>query len=223
MQTWQPRGSTSSGALPDSPVFPVRGGGHGDRHNLGRRIKHIVAIADELRSADGLAPLPKRITPHTFRRTVTLSFQAGKDLVFVQRQVGHADWKTTLGIYTQVSRRTVDPEIRTLLEIFVGDLGPDGSRCPRPAPQASKDRQLTPLSGLTKLRHGQVSLRCDKVSCNCDKSTCLKGAGNSLWDSRSATSRRVDPAWVGAAFVSRRASARPPGRTPIGADGRLRP
>jgi integrase len=112
----------------DSPFFPVRGGGHGDRHNLGRRIKHIVSIADELRSANGLAPLPKRITPHTFRRTfVTLSFQAGKDLVFVQSQVGHADWKTTLGIYTQVSHRTVDPEIRTLLEIFLGDLGPDGA------------------------------------------------------------------------------------------------
>jgi integrase len=108
------RESLSGKPAQDSPFFPVRGGGHGDRHNLGRRIEHIVSIAHELRSANGLAPLAKRITPHTFRRTfVTLSFHAGKDLVFVQSQVAHADWKTTRGIYTQVSRRTVDPEIRT--------------------------------------------------------------------------------------------------------------
>ena len=112
--------SLSQEPAPASAVFPVRGGGHGDRHNLGRRIKHIVTIANDLRSEQGLAPLPKRITPHTFRRTfVTLSFQAGKDLVFVQSQVGHADWKTTLQIYTQVSHRTVDPEIRGLLHSFL--------------------------------------------------------------------------------------------------------
>jgi integrase len=106
----------------DSPVFAVRGGGHGDRHNLVRRIDHIVVAANELRAAQGLASLPKRITPHTFRRTfVTLSFQAGKDLVYVQSQVGHADWKTTLDIYTQVSHRTIDAEIRELLEIFFGE------------------------------------------------------------------------------------------------------
>jgi len=72
---------------PTVPCSPSRGGGHGDRHNLGRRLSHIVAIANELRSEAGHAPLPKRITPHTFRRTfITLCFQAGKDIVFVQSQ-----------------------------------------------------------------------------------------------------------------------------------------
>ena len=66
--------------------------------------------------------MPARITPHTFRRTfITLSFQAGKDLVFVQSQAGHADWKTTLDIYTQQSGRSIDPKIRQLLEQFVGE------------------------------------------------------------------------------------------------------
>ncbi len=66
--------------------------------------------------------MPKRITPHTFRRTfITLSFQAGKDLVFVQSQAGHADWKTTLEIYTQQSSRSVDPAIRKLLNEFLGE------------------------------------------------------------------------------------------------------
>jgi integrase len=107
---------------PTDPVFRVRSGGAGDRHNLGRRLSHIVAIANELRKEQGLAPMPKRITPHTFRRTfITLSFQAGKDLVFVQSQAGHADWKTTLEIYTQRSNRSIDPAIRKLLDEFLGE------------------------------------------------------------------------------------------------------
>lgn len=107
---------------PIDPVFAVRGGGPGDRFNLGRRLKHIASVAAELRKARGLAPMPIRITPHTFRRTfITLSFQAGKDLVFVQSQAGHADWKTTLDIYTQQSRRSIDRGIRKLLEEFLGE------------------------------------------------------------------------------------------------------
>ena len=107
---------------PKDPVFAVRGGGAGDRHNLGRRLKHIVTIANQLREEERLAPMPKRITPHTFRRTfITLSFQAGRDLVFVQSQAGHADWKTTLEIYTQQSNRSTDPTIRKLLTEFFGE------------------------------------------------------------------------------------------------------
>lgn len=107
---------------PDDPVFPVRGGGSGDRFNLGRRLKRIATVASELRERQGLAPMPARITPHTFRRTfITLSFQAGKDLVFVQSQAGHANWRTTLDIYTQQSGRTVDPQIRAALDALLGD------------------------------------------------------------------------------------------------------
>jgi integrase len=116
------RASLASRPDGGDPVFPVRGGGAGDRFNLGRRLKHIAKIASELREARGLSPLPSRITPHTFRRTfITLSFQAGHDLVFVQSQAGHADWKTTLAIYTQQSARSIDPEIRSLLDRFLGD------------------------------------------------------------------------------------------------------
>ncbi len=55
---------------------------------------------------------------------MTLSFQAGKDLVFVQSQAGHADWKTTLEIYTQQSHRSVDPEIRELLDAYLTESRP---------------------------------------------------------------------------------------------------
>jgi integrase len=116
------RASLTTQPAANDHVFQVRGGGPTDRFNLGRRLKYVAGVAAHLRATDGLAPLPSRITPHTFRRTyITLSLQAGKDLVFVQTQAGHADWKTTLDIYTQQSRRSVEPNIRRLLDVFLGD------------------------------------------------------------------------------------------------------
>ncbi len=62
-----------------------------------------------------------------------MSFQAGKDLVFVQgKDAGHADWKTTLDIYTQHSGRGIDPKIRQLLTEFLGE--------PTDAPDAKRER-----------------------------------------------------------------------------------
>jgi integrase len=82
--------------------------------------------------------MPARVTPHTFRRTfITLSFQAGKDLVFVQSQAGHADWKTTLDIYTQRSGRSIDPKIRKLLEEVLGE--------PRQPADADTDKASAPI------------------------------------------------------------------------------
>jgi integrase len=121
----------------DDHVFGVRSGGPTDRFNLGRRLKYIAKVAAQLRVADGLAPLPERITPHTFRRTyITLSIQAGQDLVFVQTQAGHADWKTTLEIYTQQSRRSIEPGIRRLLhELLTDDPAADGDTADSPLHQ----------------------------------------------------------------------------------------
>ena len=127
------RASLPSEASPDDRVFTVRGGGGGDRFNLGRRLKHLAAVANEIRDAEGLARMPVGITPHTFRRTfITLSFQAGKDLPYVQSQVGHLRWQTTLEIYTQQSGRSIDPKIRSLLEQFLGE--PTQQSTARPTP-----------------------------------------------------------------------------------------
>jgi integrase len=116
------RASLPQAPSPHDIVFTVRGGGGGDRFNLGRRLKHLATVANEIRDAEGLAPMPADVTPHTFRRTfITLCFQAGKDLPFVQSQVGHLKWQTTLEIYTQQSGRTIDPRIRGLLEEFLGE------------------------------------------------------------------------------------------------------
>ena len=78
--------------------------------------------------------MPVAITPHTFRRTfITLCFQAGKDLPYVQSQVGHLKWQTTLEIYTQQTGRSIDPRIRSLLEQFLGKFILDSTR-PRSRP-----------------------------------------------------------------------------------------
>lgn len=127
------RASLPPEASPYDRVFTVRGGGGGDRFNLGRRLKHLAAVANEIRDAEGLARMPLGITPHTFRRTfITLSFQAGKDLPYVQSQVGHLRWQTTLEIYTQQSGRSIDPKIRSLLEQFLGE--PTQQSTARPTP-----------------------------------------------------------------------------------------
>jgi integrase len=125
---------------PNDPIFPVRGGGRNNRFNLNRRLKRVAAVAAELRDAEGLAPMPARITPHTFRRTfVTLCFQAGKDLPFVQSQVGHSNWRTTLEIYTRQSGRSTDSEIRRLLNEFLGE--------PREEPTLPGINRGTPVFG----------------------------------------------------------------------------
>ena len=74
---------------------------------------------------------------------MTLSFQAGKDLVFVQSQAGHADWKTTLEIYTQQSHRSVDPEIRELLDAYLAEARP-GELAASAAARARLHRRLEP-------------------------------------------------------------------------------
>ena len=107
---------------PGAPLFEPRGGGTMRRQNVNHRLTTITKAAISLRNIEQHAPPPARITPHTFRRTfITLSFQAGQDLVFVQAQAGHEDWKTTLGIYTQQSGRSIEPGIRSLLDTFLGD------------------------------------------------------------------------------------------------------
>ena len=84
-------------------------GRDGDRFNLGRRLKHLAAVGTRSRAAKDSCRC-RAITPHTFRRTfITLCFQAGKDLPYVQSQVWAPDWQTTLEIYTQQTGRSIDP------------------------------------------------------------------------------------------------------------------
>ena len=59
-----------------------------------------VARADERLRADGLAPLPERLTLHGLRRTcASLLIALGRDPVYVMSQMGHTDPNITLGLH----------------------------------------------------------------------------------------------------------------------------
>lgn len=57
--------------------------------------------------------LPAKVTAHTLRRTfASLCFFAGRDLRWTMGQLGHADPRMTLSVYTQVlARKRVDQEL----------------------------------------------------------------------------------------------------------------
>jgi integrase len=114
------------------PVFPTRTGGQLNASNIrnrlltgvparkdprtGRRraaIEGVVARANAKRAAEGKMLLPPRVTPHTLRRTfASLCFFAGRDVRWVQGQLGHEDARLTLQVYAQVlARKRVDYDL----------------------------------------------------------------------------------------------------------------
>src|SRR3954464_6296635 len=85
---------------------------------IGERIRVVrgpsaVERANDKRAAKGKIPLPKKVTPHTLRRTyASLCFFAGRDPRYVMSQIGHADARLTLQVYAQcMERRRVDSEL----------------------------------------------------------------------------------------------------------------
>jgi integrase len=123
---------------PDGPMFPTNTGGRLNASNLrnrllinepankdglryavkaigGERIRVVrgesaVERANDKRASEGKIPLPKKVTPHTLRRTyASLCFFAGRDPRYVMSQIGHADARLTLQVYAQcMERRRVD-------------------------------------------------------------------------------------------------------------------
>jgi Phage integrase family len=119
----------SSSWKPSGPVFPTRTGGRRTADNLNARVlRPAVSRANKIRSGRRAPGLPKRVTPHTLRRTyITLMFEAGASVPYVMSQVGHADSATTLEVYSQVLKRR---ERRTVGEAFdrlMRDAVPSGS------------------------------------------------------------------------------------------------
>jgi hypothetical protein len=53
--------------------------------------------------ADGHAPLPHNLTPHSLRRPyIRLRLAVGDDIAVIARDAGHTDPRVTLAIYTSV-------------------------------------------------------------------------------------------------------------------------
>jgi integrase len=91
---------------PDSHLFPNVRGGRMQRQRVAKIIREAAALASTHLVACGLPELPNT-TPHTLRRTyISVALLANKfDVLWVMRQVGHADSKMTMDVYAQLQQR----------------------------------------------------------------------------------------------------------------------
>lgn len=96
----------------DDLVFPTRGGGRQNRHNVRQRfVLRATERANETLMAAGRPPLPVGLSPHALRRSFASWLIAeGEDPAYVQSQMGHEDSSMTMDVYARAvrsGRRTV--------------------------------------------------------------------------------------------------------------------
>ena len=101
-------------------VFPTRSGGELSADNFRSRVlRAAVKLAGERLEADGLPPLPDKLTPHSLRRTFcSLLYALGEDPGTVMDEMGHTDPALALRVYRQAMRRGEDEkaQLRALVE-----------------------------------------------------------------------------------------------------------
>jgi integrase len=90
----------------DAYLFPNHRGRGRQRQSVGAIIREAAVEASSRLASRGLPPLPNT-TPHTLRRTyISIALLANRfDVLWVMRQVGHADSKMTLEVYAQLQQR----------------------------------------------------------------------------------------------------------------------
>ena len=90
-------------AKPNDYLFATATGKADTRSNVARRLKRIVLRANEMLAAQDLALIATELSPHSLRRTfASLLYLRGENPVYVMNQMGHADPKLALRIYTRV-------------------------------------------------------------------------------------------------------------------------
>lgn len=91
---------------PGDYLMPNSHGGRISRQRVGAIVGDAAELASERLLALGLPPLPKT-TPHTLRRSyISVALVANSyDLEWVMGQVGHADSKMTMDVYSQLQQR----------------------------------------------------------------------------------------------------------------------
>jgi integrase len=101
----------------DAPVFTTargrtRGGQPRDKDNVNARvIRPVVERAGELLAERDLPPLPDGLSAHKLRHTfASVLVACGDDPAVVMAQIGHADPRFTLRVYTHLMRRGEDRE-----------------------------------------------------------------------------------------------------------------
>jgi integrase len=90
----------------DAYLFCNRRGGRLQRQKVNKIIGEAAALASTHLVTRGLPELPNT-TPHTLRRTyISIALLANRfDVLWVMRQVGHADSKMTMDVYAQLQQR----------------------------------------------------------------------------------------------------------------------
>lgn len=91
---------------PEHRVFPTKGGGAQNRHNIRQRVvlKSVERANVTLAEAD-LSLLPEGLSPHALRRSfISWLIAEGEDPAYVMEQAGHTDPSMTLGVYARAIR-----------------------------------------------------------------------------------------------------------------------
>lgn len=89
-----------------TPIFPTRTGRARVTRNVARFLTEAVAKANEDRAKRNKLLIPEGLTPHDLRRTYAcLCFWAGRQLPYVQAQIGHKDGRMTLDAYAYATKR----------------------------------------------------------------------------------------------------------------------
>ncbi len=88
---------------PEDYVFATATGKADTRSNIAKRLKRAVERANQALVEQETPPIPTALSPHSLRRTfASLLYLRGENPVYVMHQMGHADPKLALRIYTKV-------------------------------------------------------------------------------------------------------------------------
>ena len=129
---------------PTDPVFATLTGRPMTRDNVRTRVlARAHTLADEALEAQGLAPLPERLTLHSLRHTyISLRIALGDDIAAIAEDAGHADVGVTFRIYTHGMRLQEGDRERLRALVTGADWAhmgtqPSATRAAPPAPTAS--------------------------------------------------------------------------------------
>jgi integrase len=98
-------------------VFATSTGKADTRSNVAARLKRCVRRANERLAGEDFPAIPEELSPHSMRRSfASLLYLRGENPVYVMHQMGHADPKLALRIYTRVmgDQRRRGPGVRLI-------------------------------------------------------------------------------------------------------------
>lgn len=91
---------------PEDPLFPTRNGNQRVASSVRRTLAGAVERANKKRGGRSKLLIPEDLTPQDLRRTYAcLCFWAGRELPYVQAQIGHKDGRMTLDAYAHATKR----------------------------------------------------------------------------------------------------------------------